>query len=105
VSFEQAKTELYPPTNETSRPVRLHPAEKLTKTQLAKIGMSLRNTKKSAPKGVDPITWAKRRRAELDWIWSEWTAYQKIERERDAFWSAFAAAEQNEGGVQAASGL
>jgi hypothetical protein len=81
ISFEAAKAELYP--QDESRPKRpLHPAERLTKAQLAELGFTLRTPRRIAPKGVDPVQWRRHRKAELDWIWREWCAHEKFHREQ-----------------------
>jgi len=92
VSYETAKAELYPPTQRLVKR-RVHPGETLTRAQLEAIGFVPRKPRIQAPNGVDPLFWAKRRRAELDWIWSEWQAYQRLEREHARYWARIAAAE------------
>ena len=81
ISFEAAKAELYPPQTRTVRRAPIHPAERLTREQLAKIGMTLRTPGRIAPKGVDRTQWAKRRKEELDWIWAEWCEYQRATKQ------------------------
>jgi hypothetical protein len=79
LDFEAAKAELYP--SDESKPKRpLHPAEKLTKAQLAELGFTLRNP--HPPKDVAWKTWWKHhRKPELDWIWREWCRYDKCMRQ------------------------
>ncbi|MHB1685210.1 MAG: CHC2 zinc finger domain-containing protein [Bacilli bacterium] len=77
ISWEAAKTELYPSQTRSVRRTPVHPAERLTREQLTKIGMTLRTPSWNAPTGVDRTMWAKRRKAELDWIWNEWCAYER----------------------------
>lgn len=101
ISFEDAKRDLYPPS-ERKTPRYVHPAEKLTREQLAKLGYSLRSTRKIPPNGVDAKMWARRRKAELDMIWTDWMEYQKVQQERDAFWAAF---EQKEGSMPLVSSV
>ena len=85
VPFETAKEELYPPQAQSPKITRRnHPAEQLTKAQLSEIGFTLRTPRKIAPAGVDPVAWARHRKAELDWIWSEWQALQRQERQLEA---------------------
>ncbi|MCL6444196.1 MAG: hypothetical protein K6T83_12200 [Alicyclobacillus sp.] len=59
----------------------LHPAERLTKAQLAEMGFTLRTPRRKAPSGIDPVQWKRHRKAELDWIWREWCEYQNCEKE------------------------
>jgi hypothetical protein len=74
-----AKTELYPQV--AGRPQRRrHPAEQLTVKQLHEIGFT-RRPRYTAPSGADPAKWRKHYRASLDWIWEEWCAYEKLNRE------------------------
>jgi hypothetical protein len=81
IDFESAKAELYPPDD--TRPKRpLHPAERLTKTQLEELGYNLRTPRRFAPSGVDPMRWRRHRKAELDWIWQEWLAHDQLQREQ-----------------------
>ncbi|MCY0876298.1 MAG: hypothetical protein OWT28_08525, partial [Firmicutes bacterium] len=58
-----------------------HPAETLTRSQLASLGITLRTPKKGAPKGVNPVQWARRQQAEQDWIWSLWLQQQRQQRQ------------------------
>ena len=81
ISWEAAKAELYPPQTRTARRTPVHPAERLTKDQLAKIGFTLRTPSRIAPNGVDRTMWAKRRKEEFNWIWQEWCAYERAAKE------------------------
>jgi len=84
ISFEAAKAELYPETEHSAQRTRpIHPAETLTKEQLKKLGFTLRTPQRVAPKGVDAMFWARRRKAELDWMWAEWRQFEKNRQEID----------------------
>ena len=78
ITFEDAKRDLYPA--HAAHAQHEHPAERLTRDQLHKIGFVGR-TSRFAPKGVDPKVWSDRRKAELDWIWSEWQTHLAWERQ------------------------
>ena len=95
ITFEAAKDELYPPKPELpNRPKRKrHPAETLTREQLASIGFTSRTYLKR-PVGMDEKAWYRYKRDTLEFIWREWNYYQQIQREREEFWRAFEAAEQ-----------
>lgn len=93
IAWERAKDELYPP-DEKPRTRKRHPAESLTRAQVAAMGFTLRTPSYKAPAGIDQREWSTRRLAELDWIWSEWQAYCRVERERDRFWARIAKAER-----------
>jgi len=73
LDFGAAKLELFPPIEGRTKKYK-HPAEALTKSQLTELGFTY--TPKSKPKNVVSKQWRDRRRAELDWIWSEWCEYQ-----------------------------
>lgn len=80
LDFDTAKAELYPPVkSHLKRP--MHPAEMLTRSQLLELGFTTPKPKAKPPAGADPREWRKHRRAELDWIWSEWCEYEKAKRE------------------------
>lgn len=93
ISWEAAKAELYPPAERSNQRKR-HPAESLTRAQLAAMGFTLRTPSCQAPAGIDPRQWSRRRQAELDWIWSQWQEYCRVERERDLFWARLAKADR-----------
>ncbi|MCL6445096.1 MAG: hypothetical protein K6T83_16855 [Alicyclobacillus sp.] len=96
IDFETAKVELYPQVGRTKRP--LHPAERLTKAQLAELGFTLKTPRRTPPAGVNPLDWKRRRKAELDWIWREWQAHEKFKREQtERLMRLLAESENNEG--------
>lgn len=81
INFESAKEELYP-RDETHPRRPLHPALRLTKAQLEKLGFTLRTPRRNVPQKVDPVQWRRHRKAELDWIWQEWLAHDRFQREQ-----------------------
>jgi hypothetical protein len=79
IDSEAAKAELYPP-DERKHHRHVHPAETLTKAQLAELGFTLR--KPHPPQGVPRKTWWKHhRKPELDWIWHEWCKHDQCMRQ------------------------
>lgn len=74
-----AKAELYPQVEGWPQR-RKHPAEQLSMQQLREMGFFSR-PRYTAPGGIDREKWQKHYKAELDWIWEEWCAHEKFERE------------------------
>jgi hypothetical protein len=77
IDFAAAKAELYP-QGQNRRP--LHPAETLTPQQRDEMGFIVRKPSPIAPKGADQKEWNRYRRRVLDWMWSEWLAYERYKR-------------------------
>lgn len=80
-TFEEARIELYPPSERKTTRL-LHPAERLTKTQLDELGFTWRTPSPIPPKGVEKRDWYRRRKAELDWVWREWTEHERFRKEQ-----------------------
>jgi len=104
ISFEEAKLELYPPSEKSHR--RIHPVEKLTREQLKMMGYRLRKPRSYPPKWVQLqgeqaikewlAKYRERNQRQLDALWEDWLWYEAVQRERDAFWAAFAEQEEQQ---------
>ncbi|QSO48771.1 CHC2 zinc finger domain-containing protein [Alicyclobacillus mengziensis] len=80
VTFQAARDELYPVGK---RKFPRHPAEELTREQLAEIGFTNCIPSPVAPKAFTQKQWILYRRRTLDWIWREWREYEKFRKEQD----------------------
>lgn len=78
VDYITAQNELYP--EHQRRPV--HPAERLTPEQLAKIGFVPKRLPRKAPAGWDQKKWNTYRSNTLSYIWREWCAYERLNKEQ-----------------------
>lgn len=83
ISFEAAKAELYPSKSLRSTR-RQHPAEYLTREQLAKIGW-----KGNVMTNLFKLPYSTRKEV-FDVIWEEWQVYEEMQRERDEFYRRLA---------------
>ncbi|WP_083485852.1 CHC2 zinc finger domain-containing protein [Alicyclobacillus ferrooxydans] len=81
IPFQMARNELYPASK---RKFPRHPAEQLTREQLAEMGFTTRMPSPIAPKAFTQSEWSRYRRRTLDWIWREWCEYEKFRKEQDA---------------------
>lgn len=80
IAFQEAKDELYPLHK---RKFPRHPAEQLTREQLAEIGFTNRISSPIAPKAFSQREWLRYRRRTFDWIWFEWREYERFRKEQD----------------------